>query len=282
MDIFTKGALWDYWKLGSNKIEPTNDETSDLEETDYDDEQEISEILRIETNLFDYETTMCEKFKEFNYLLKIDPDVLTKDLKGFKTYDKKLWTNTGVWTEPAPVVHFSYIEGNTLHYQDLEWYEALKDRETHSIIRIMNVDERQEICSNETHELPVCNIRRFEMIKYSFRDDEEYVVVKEYEYEDLTSTSKDACRTYQEIFRMIDEGWMDLAAKKSTKLVKYQSSGILCSIVVMLEYKRMFNMNSCSINLHGGITKANIRGVSHSNSFKFPFLMFYLYNEDVV
>ncbi|GJS51449.1 hypothetical protein Tco_0624811 [Tanacetum coccineum] len=35
------------------------------------------------------------------------------------------------------------------------------------------VDERQEICSNETHELPVCNIRRFEMIKYSFRQDEE-------------------------------------------------------------------------------------------------------------
>nr|GEV79932.1 hypothetical protein [Tanacetum cinerariifolium] len=70
------------------------------------------------------------------------------------------------------------------------------------------VDERQEICSNETHEFPVCNIRRFEMIKYSFGDDEEYVAVKEDEYNDLTSTSKDACRAYQEIFRMMDEGWM--------------------------------------------------------------------------
>ncbi|GKF47606.1 hypothetical protein Tco_0137408, partial [Tanacetum coccineum] len=38
--------------------------------------------------------------------------------------------------------------------------------------------------------------------------DEEYVAVKEYEYEDLTNTSKDACRAYQEIFRMMDEGWM--------------------------------------------------------------------------
>ncbi|GJX63506.1 hypothetical protein Tco_0296406 [Tanacetum coccineum] len=38
MDIFTKGALWDYWKLGSDEIKPTNDETSDLEETDHDDE----------------------------------------------------------------------------------------------------------------------------------------------------------------------------------------------------------------------------------------------------
>nr|GEW46940.1 hypothetical protein [Tanacetum cinerariifolium] len=86
MDIFTKGALWDYWKLESDEIKPTNDETSDLEETDHDDEEEIGEIFRIETNLFDYETSMCEEFKEFNYLLKIDPGLLTKDIDGFKTY----------------------------------------------------------------------------------------------------------------------------------------------------------------------------------------------------
>nr|GEV93317.1 hypothetical protein [Tanacetum cinerariifolium] len=41
MDIFTKGALGDCWKLGSDEIERTNDETFDLEETDHDDEQEI-------------------------------------------------------------------------------------------------------------------------------------------------------------------------------------------------------------------------------------------------
>ncbi|GKD10040.1 hypothetical protein Tco_1189725 [Tanacetum coccineum] len=106
MDIFTKGALWDYWKLGSDKIEPTNDETSDLEETDHDDEQEIGEIFRIETNLFDYETLLCEKFKEFNYLLKIDPDVLTKYIEGFKTYEEKT---------------------RMKDYENFEWYEALKD-----------------------------------------------------------------------------------------------------------------------------------------------------------
>nr|GEW73660.1 hypothetical protein [Tanacetum cinerariifolium] len=38
MDIFTEGTLWDYWKLGSDEIKPMNDETSDLEETDHDDE----------------------------------------------------------------------------------------------------------------------------------------------------------------------------------------------------------------------------------------------------
>ncbi|GKC75301.1 hypothetical protein Tco_1126075 [Tanacetum coccineum] len=105
------------------------------------------------------------------------------------------------------------------------------------------------------------------MIKYSFEDEEEFVAVKENEYDDLTSTSKEAIRTYQEIFHRMDEGWMtsirrirsipygvlnvwtlsvlyfpvspygvfqfmDMAywtslEKKSIKLVKYRSSGIL-------------------------------------------------------
>ncbi|GJT41900.1 hypothetical protein Tco_0941765 [Tanacetum coccineum] len=69
-------------------------------------------------------------------------------------------------------------------------------------------DERCELFNDTTQGWPVCTVRRFEMIKYSFEQDEEYVVVKEDEYEDLTSTSEDACRAYQEIFRMMDEGWM--------------------------------------------------------------------------
>ncbi|GKF81743.1 hypothetical protein Tco_0240345, partial [Tanacetum coccineum] len=67
-------------------------------------------------------------------------------------------------------------------------------------------DERQELC--ETHELSMCNMRRFEMIKYSFGQDEEYVAVKEDEYEDLARANENACLAYQEIFRMMDEGWM--------------------------------------------------------------------------
>nr|GEV72559.1 hypothetical protein [Tanacetum cinerariifolium] len=75
-------------KLGSDEIKPTNDETYNLEETNHDDEQEISEIFIIETNLFYYETTLCEELKEFNYLLKINPDLLTKDIEGLKTYEE--------------------------------------------------------------------------------------------------------------------------------------------------------------------------------------------------
>ncbi|GJW85013.1 hypothetical protein Tco_0158158 [Tanacetum coccineum] len=175
-------------------------------------------------------------------------------------------------------LHGAYIIGNTLRYQDLEWYEALKDgklkEDTLKNKAIMdgmineydessnegwktwddfdNTNRDNEESENEMkredeersevfddHERPVCYIRRFEMVKYSFRNDEEYVAIKENECDDLTNTSKEAIHAYQEIFRMMEEGWMDLAEKKSTKLVKYRSSGILCVIVVMLEYKRI-------------------------------------------
>ncbi|GJY86029.1 hypothetical protein Tco_0500055 [Tanacetum coccineum] len=189
--------------MGSDEIEPTDNESSDLEEIDHDDEQEISEIFRIETNLFNYEKPMCKEFKEFNYLLKIDPDLFTKDIKGFKTYEefKDGWIYE--WNK-----------------DDYEWYEALKDSELkEDALRnkaIMEgligdeshheADEREELC--EIHELPVCNMRKFKMIKYSFGQDKEYVAVKEDEYDGLIRTSIDARRAYQEIFRIMDEGWM--------------------------------------------------------------------------
>ncbi|GKA49967.1 hypothetical protein Tco_0743040, partial [Tanacetum coccineum] len=76
---------------------------------------EVAKVFRINTSLFVFETTMCKAFKEFNYLLQIDPDLLTNDIEGFKTYkdykddwiyewnkdipwvDEKTWTNVGVW-----------------------------------------------------------------------------------------------------------------------------------------------------------------------------------------
>nr|GEV87818.1 C2 calcium/lipid-binding domain, CaLB [Tanacetum cinerariifolium] len=67
-------------------------------------------------------------------------------------------------------------------------------------------EERCELFDDATQELLVCTVRRFKMIKYSFGQDKEYVAVKEDEYEDLMSTSKDACRAYQEIFRKMEEG----------------------------------------------------------------------------
>nr|GEV18384.1 equilibrative nucleotide transporter 8-like [Tanacetum cinerariifolium] len=104
---------------GDDEIKLTDEESSDSEDAD-----EVAKTFRIETNVFDFETPLCRAFKEFNYLLQIDLDVLTKDIKGFKTYkdykDDQIyewnkdvpwvhenpWTNDGAWKEPAPVVHY--------------------------------------------------------------------------------------------------------------------------------------------------------------------------------
>ncbi|GKD65884.1 hypothetical protein Tco_1307992 [Tanacetum coccineum] len=201
--------------MGSDEIEPTDDESSDLEETDHDDEQEIGEIFRIETNLFNYETPLSKEFKEFNYLLKIDRDLLMKDIKGFKTYKefKDDWIYE--WNKDD-----SELKEDALRNKAI--MEGLidddNDDESHH-----ETDEREEFY--EIHELPVCTIRRFKMIKYSFRQDDEYVSVKENEYDDLAGANENACRAYQEIFRMMDEGWMDLNERKEIdELVKVFTS----------------------------------------------------------
>ncbi|GJU52562.1 hypothetical protein Tco_1226276 [Tanacetum coccineum] len=285
IDHYTIKALWIYWIRGDDEVELTNEEFSD-------NDDEIAEVFRINTNIFDYKTPIYSAFNEFNYLLKVDPDLLTKDIIGFKTYDdykddwiyewnkdvpwvdEKPWTDTGVWTKPKPVIHtykpFNYKTGyskwptcswmddgycnrgnlpetfiieNQLHYQDYVWYEALEDSKlkdealrnkaimdgfikddgdesSYEQIRRWDIytnyddtyktnhddNEREELC--EVHEPPVYTIQIFEMIKYSFGQDEEYVAIKEDEYDDLARTSNNACRTYQEIFRIMDEGWM--------------------------------------------------------------------------
>ncbi|GJW87162.1 zinc finger, CCHC-type containing protein [Tanacetum coccineum] len=184
-----------------------------------------------------------------------NPDLLTKDIEGFKTYEEYKDDWIYEWNENVPWVHEkpwtgirwptyrwkedgycnggnlpgAYIVGNTLCYQDLEWYDTLKDSELkNEALRnkaIMEglIDEDDESSNNgwrkwdgheitdhdqegreyenghedmercelfDDHELPVCYIRRFKMIKYSFGDDEEYVAIKEDEYDDLTSAKK--------------------------------------------------------------------------------------------
>ncbi|GJY89289.1 hypothetical protein Tco_0503917 [Tanacetum coccineum] len=67
------------YDLGDDEVELTDEEYSD-------EKNEVVEVFRIDTNLFNFETPMCKAFREFNYLLQIDPDLLTKDIEGFKTY----------------------------------------------------------------------------------------------------------------------------------------------------------------------------------------------------
>nr|GEW03846.1 hypothetical protein [Tanacetum cinerariifolium] len=147
-----------------------DEELSDAEEANNDDEQETNKIFRIETNLFDNETPLCVEFKE----------LFTHDIERTKTYKDYENELNDELEEPC----------NNL------------DKEEHEN------EVRCELFDNPHYETPVWKTRRFEMIKYSFGQDEEYVAIKECEYDDLKKTNEDACRAYQEIFRSMDERWM--------------------------------------------------------------------------
>ncbi|GJX42282.1 hypothetical protein Tco_0257272 [Tanacetum coccineum] len=51
-------------------------------------------------------------------------------------------------------------------------------------------------------------IRRFEMTKYSFEADEEYVAIKELEHINHSETNMDAQYAYRELFNKMDDGWL--------------------------------------------------------------------------
>ncbi|GJR14263.1 hypothetical protein Tco_0796915 [Tanacetum coccineum] len=94
----------------------------------------------------------------------------------------------------------AYIFRNLLHYQDYEWYEALEDDKL-----------KEEALRNKAI------MEGFVNEEDDDESHEEYDAIKEDEYDDLARTNDDACRAYQEIFRMIDEGWMvtELSERRS-------------------------------------------------------------------
>ncbi|GJX85364.1 hypothetical protein Tco_0336138 [Tanacetum coccineum] len=122
-----------YDARGDDDVELTDEESSNS-----DDEDEVAKIFRIETNVFDFKTPLCRAFKEFNYLFQIDPDVLTKDIDGFKTYEEykddwiyewnkdvplvheRPWTENGVWKEPTLVKHhyFTVLEDMDAYHNE--------------------------------------------------------------------------------------------------------------------------------------------------------------------
>ncbi|GKD25510.1 hypothetical protein Tco_1231724, partial [Tanacetum coccineum] len=206
MDHYTMKALWIYWARGDDEVELTDEESSDS-----DNEDEVAMIFRIETNVFDFKIPLCRAFKEFNYLLQIDPDVLTKDIDGFKTYEEYKDDWIYGWNK---ALKDGNLKEEALKNKAIMDGMIKEDDESKSENE-MEHEEEERCYVFDDHERPVCNIRRFEMIKCSFRDDEEYVAIKENKYDDLTNTSKEAIHTYQEFFRMMDEGWMVTRGHKS-------------------------------------------------------------------
>ncbi|GKB14938.1 hypothetical protein Tco_0848861 [Tanacetum coccineum] len=72
---------------GDDEVILSNKEVSDLKDEYNDDKHEITEIFRIETNFFEYETSLCIKFNKFNDLLIIDTELFTHDIQRTETYE---------------------------------------------------------------------------------------------------------------------------------------------------------------------------------------------------
>ncbi|GKD60599.1 hypothetical protein Tco_1298108, partial [Tanacetum coccineum] len=173
-------------KKGDNQKEVIDEGFPDLEKTNNDDEHEIAEIFRLETNLFDYETPLCTKFNEFKYLLKVDMELFTHDIQRTKTYED--------------------YENKLNNELDEPWFENGVPYEIcdhiYEPFRFKNGKAKWPTCSSNDDGL--CNGGELSrMVR-----EEEYVSIKEYEYDDLTRTNKDACHAYQEIFCNMDEGWL--------------------------------------------------------------------------
>nr|GEX25357.1 hypothetical protein [Tanacetum cinerariifolium] len=79
------------------------------------DEDKVAKIFKIETDIFNFETPICKAFNEFNYVLKIEIDLLTSDILGFKTYDefKNEWMDK--WNKGIPWVPEEPWEPNDDH-----------------------------------------------------------------------------------------------------------------------------------------------------------------------
>ncbi|GJZ03423.1 hypothetical protein Tco_0536698 [Tanacetum coccineum] len=108
-----------------------------------------------------------------------------------ESYDQRPYTNFK--TKKA---HDPYLDINRIFGRNYETINAGNTQYN---------QEHEERRDDPTHEPPVCKIRRFEMMKYSFNANEEYISTKESEY---LNHSKDNIDTYRELLRIINKGWV--------------------------------------------------------------------------
>ncbi|GJU82954.1 hypothetical protein Tco_1285319 [Tanacetum coccineum] len=105
-----------------------------------------------------------------------------------ESYEQRLYANFKTKKAHVPYLEVNNIFGrnyDTSNAQDNQWHKERMD--------------------DPTFEPSICKIRRFEMMKYPFNADEEYIAIKESEY---LNHSKDSLDAYRELLRIIDEGWV--------------------------------------------------------------------------
>ncbi|GKC73463.1 hypothetical protein Tco_1119346 [Tanacetum coccineum] len=234
MDHYTMKALWIYYFRGDDEVEITDEESSD-------DMDEVVETYLLRT------------------LRDSRPMKITRmigSMNGTRTYHG--WMDDGYYN--GGNLPGTYIIENQLHYQDYEWYEALKDSELKDEA-LRNKAIMEGFIKEDDDESRYEQMRQWN-INANYNDayetnhgDNRYVVVKEDEYDNLTITREEACQAYQEIFRIMDEGWMDLMKEISTKLVECIFSGILLIMEYLVKVTKARILERGRGEMEGGVLK---------------------------
>ncbi|GKE50308.1 hypothetical protein Tco_1481566, partial [Tanacetum coccineum] len=111
--------------------------------------------------------------------------------------------------DPDDIAKIFKTEGNLFDYETPKhsMISTISLKSNYGADNAGNTQDNQEH-KKEHHDPLTCHVRRFEMIKYPFNVDDEYVAIKEHEYSDRSKTNIDACQAYRELFRIMDEGWL--------------------------------------------------------------------------
>ncbi|GJY31426.1 hypothetical protein Tco_0414921 [Tanacetum coccineum] len=137
------------------------------------------------------EETLMHKEKVEESWGNATPSINTYKVAPFtrlESYGQRTYAN--IKTEKA---HDPYLEVNNIFCRNYDTSNAQDNQ---------GYEERRD---DPTLEPSICKIRRFEMMKYPFNADEEYIAIKESEY---LNHSKDNLDAYQELLCIINEGWV--------------------------------------------------------------------------
>ncbi|GJV17294.1 hypothetical protein Tco_1362617 [Tanacetum coccineum] len=190
-----------------------------------DDPDDITDIFKIEGNLFNFETPLTYEEYELNNPVTRDLEEPWLDnrvpyqLCDYICEPYRFKNGVTKWPTCSSNIN-GFCNGGELpgmvrvgsmtYFQDHKWYDELADRKLKEET-LMHKAKVKESWGNTTPggdptlEPSVCKIRRFEMMKYSFNADKEYIAIKESEY---LNHSKDSLEAYQELLHIIDEGWV--------------------------------------------------------------------------
>nr|GEW20746.1 reverse transcriptase domain-containing protein [Tanacetum cinerariifolium] len=209
-----------------------SDDNEDLEAEEVDDPDDITDIFKIEGigtyEEYGWNTTMIRNLEEswsdngvpYQLCDRIcKPYHFKNGITKWPTCNSDIdgFCNGGELPGMVRVESMTYLQDHKCYGQ--RPYANIKAEKAHDpYLEVNNIVGRNYYTSNaqdnqghEEHkddptlEPSVCKIRRFEMMKYSFNANKEYITIKESEY---LNHSKDNLNAYRELLRIIDEGWV--------------------------------------------------------------------------